>query len=79
MTPVGEALQTVCRNLGVGFATAGSGNGGCVWALAEDPDPLGKVGEQWDRILSDVSTARRLPIQVDPVGLRVWEQPGDER
>ena len=38
MTVLGEKLQAVCAEFGTGFATAGSGNGGCVWALAPQAD-----------------------------------------
>lgn len=71
ITRVGEQLQATCENLNIGFATAGSGNGGCVWALAQEPSQIASLSEQWQNILNDVPTAQILPVSVDPTGLKV--------
>lgn len=71
MTVLGEKLQAVCTEFGAGFATAGSGNGGCVWALAPQADIVPELSTAWREILSAVPTARILPTTVDAAGLKV--------
>ncbi len=71
MTVIGEKLQGICNEFGAGFATAGSGNGGCVWALAPHPGVVSDLSAAWREVLSAVPTARILPVAVDPVGLEV--------
>ena len=71
ITQVGEKLQTVCHNMQIGFATAGSGNGGCVWALAQEPEQITELTEQWQNALADVPTAQILDVAIDPQGLKV--------
>ncbi len=71
MTVLGEKLQAVCTEFGAGFATAGSGNGGCVWALAPHADIVPGLSAAWCEVLSAVPTARILPATVDPAGLKV--------
>ena len=71
ITNVGEKLQAVCHSMQIGFATAGSGNGGCVWALAQKPEQIAKLAKQWQTVLSDVPTAQILDIEIDPQGLKV--------
>lgn len=71
MTVLGEKLQAVCAEFGAGFATAGSGNGGCVWALAPQADIIPALSAAWCDVLSSVPTARILPATVDPAGLEV--------
>ena len=71
MTVIGEKLQGICNEFGAGFATAGSGNGGCVWALAPHPGVVSDLSAAWREVLSTVPTARILPATVDPVGLEV--------
>ena len=71
MTVIGEKLQAVGTEFGAGFATAGSGNGGCVWALAPHPGVVPDLSAAWREVLSAVPTARILPATVDPVGLEV--------
>lgn len=71
ITNMGEKLQSTCHNMNIGFATAGSGNGGCVWALAHDPDQITDLTDQWQTILNDVPTAQILNVAIDPQGLKV--------
>ena len=71
MTVLGERLQAVCAEFGAGFATAGSGNGGCVWALAPKADIVPALSAAWREVLSAVPTARILPATVDAAGLKV--------
>lgn len=71
MTVLGEKLQAVCASIGAGFATAGSGNGGCVWALAPRPEAVSELAAAWREILAPVPTARLLAATVDPAGLEV--------
>ena len=71
MTVLGEKLQAVCAEFGAGFATAGSGNGGCVWALAPHPEAISELTVAWREILATVPTARLLSASVDPAGLEV--------
>ena len=71
ITNVGEKLQAICKEMNIGFATAGSGNGGCVWALAQTPDQIANLSEQWTQMLKNVPTAQILPVEVDPTGLKV--------
>lgn len=71
ITNVGEKLQAICKEMNIGFATAGSGNGGCVWALAQTPDQISELSKLWEQTLKDVQTAQILPVEVDPTGLKV--------
>lgn len=71
ITNVGEKLQAICKEMNIGFATAGSGNGGCVWALAQTPEQITTLSDQWQKILSTVPTAQILPVEIDPIGLKV--------
>jgi D-glycero-alpha-D-manno-heptose-7-phosphate kinase len=71
ITNIGEKLQAVCREMQIGFATAGSGNGGCVWALTQTPDQIAPLTSSWQDILNKVPSAQILPVDVDPVGLKV--------
>lgn len=71
MTVLGEKLQAVCAEFGAGFATAGSGNGGCVWALAPQADIVPGLSAAWCEVLCTVPTARILPATVDAAGLKV--------
>lgn len=71
ITPVGESLQAICHEMGVGFATAGGGNGGCVWALAQNPDQIADLSSGWEAILKPIPTATLLPVTVEPQGLLV--------
>ena len=71
ITNVGKTLQSICKDMGVGFATAGSGNGGCVWALAQEPDQIVRLADQWKNALNQVPTAQILPVSIDPTGLKV--------
>ena len=73
ITVLGEKLQGICNEFGAGFATAGSGNGGCVWALAPHPRVVPELSAAWREVLSAVPTARILPATVDPVGLEVTQ------
>lgn len=71
ITTVGEKLQMICRDMHVGFATAGSGNGGCVWALAREAEQLPELADRWQAVLDLVGTAHLLDVAVDPQGLKV--------
>ena len=71
ITLVGEKLQAACKEAQVGFATAGSGNGGCVWALARNAEQVPELSAQWQTILESIPTAHILPVNVDPQGLKV--------
>lgn len=71
ITRVGEQLQAICHDMNIGFATAGSGNGGCVWALSQTPDQIAELTARWQPILDAVTTAQRLEVAVDPQGLKV--------
>lgn len=73
MTVLGEKLQAACAGVGAGFATAGSGNGGCVWALAPHPEAVSELAVAWREILAPVPTARLLSASVEPTGLEVTE------
>ena len=53
------------------FATAGSGNGGYIWALAQEPEQITELTEQWQKALADVPTAQILDVAIDPQGLKV--------
>lgn len=71
ITLVGEKLQSACKNLNAGFATAGSGNGGCVWALVRKPNQIAELSAHWESILETVHTAHLVPATIDPQGLKV--------
>jgi mevalonate kinase len=57
--------------MNIGFATAGSGNGGCVWALAREPEQITKLTDQWQSILNEIPTAQILNVAIDVQGLKV--------
>ncbi len=58
------AVQTHC-----GARFTGAGGGGCIWALGE-PDNISKLKGNWQKVLSEIETARLLDIKIDSRGLR---------
>lgn len=71
ITPLGERLQKVAHEYGAGFATAGAGNGGCVWALCQAPEDKDKVESVWKDMLDEIETACILDTTIDREGLMV--------
>jgi D-glycero-alpha-D-manno-heptose-7-phosphate kinase len=75
MTPevfdeMGVALVDKALAHGCGARFAGSGGGGCIWALG-DAEDIGKLRLAWTDILSRREGARLLDVRVDPNGLEV--------
>ena len=75
MTPevfdeMGVALLDEALAHGCGARFAGSGGGGCMWALG-DADDIRKLRPAWTDILSQREGARVLEARVDPKGLEV--------
>lgn len=69
ITPVGEKLQEATREVGGGFAIAGAGNGGCVWAICPKIDQQEELRSAWANILSEVKYGQVLDVDIDNVGL----------
>ena len=76
ITPVGKALRDVAGEHSAGFATAGAGNGGCVWALCREPEHASNLRARWAEVLRKVESAKVLDTSVDGTGLRI-ERFGD--
>jgi len=73
ITPVGRVLERIARKHGCGFAVSGAGNGGCVWAMGEDPDRVSAMRSAWAEALRDVPTGRVLPSEIAVDGLIVTQ------
>jgi len=58
------AVQTDC-----GARFTGAGGGGCIWALGE-PDNIINLKGGWQKMLSEIETARLLEMKIDSRGLR---------
>ena len=74
ITPLGRDLQQDIRALDVGFAVAGAGNGGCVYALCKEPSTAILVAQQWTCILKSHVLGKVLDFEIDDVGLIVERQ-----
>lgn len=72
-TSVGKVLEGIARELGCGFAVSGAGNGGCVWAIGDDPDRVARAREAWEKALQEVPTGRVLRPDIADDGLTVRE------
>jgi len=70
ITPLGESLQKVAHECSAGFATAGAGNGGCVWALCREPKDALNLRSRWADILDNVETAKVLETKIADEGLK---------
>jgi len=71
VTPLAWELNDIASELGCGFAAAGAGGGGCVWALCPDPERAEELKLRWERKLEWVRDGRVLPVKIDGEGLRV--------
>jgi len=71
ITPVGKTLWEIAEEHSAGFATAGAGNGGCVWALCREPDYATELKSRWVEALNKVETAKVLDTKIDGKGLVV--------
>ncbi|MCX6013579.1 MAG: hypothetical protein NTV30_09290 [Chloroflexi bacterium] len=71
ITPVGEKLQQIAHKLDGGFAIAGAGNGGCVWALCPDHDQANELRSRWQEMLNDVHNGKLLEVGIDNLGVTV--------
>ncbi len=75
ITQLGEKLQDASRQVGAGFATAGSGNGGCVWSLTRSPADAPALAERWEDVMQEVPAAHMISAVVDADGLSVVDTP----
>lgn len=71
ITPLGEFLQEAAHECSAGFATAGAGNGGCVWALCREPEDALDLRARWAEALRDVETAKVLETKIAAEGLKI--------
>ena len=71
ITPLGELLRSVAEEYSSGFATAGAGNGGCVWALCREPEDAANLAARWAEILRNIETAKVLGTEIAVDGLKV--------
>ena len=71
ITPLGKSLQKVAKEYAAGFATAGAGNGGCVWALCREPEDALELRSNWTDMLRDVETAKALQTGIAEEGLKI--------
>ena len=71
ITPLGERLQKVAYEYRAGFATAGAGNGGCVWALCRASEDKENIESVWSDMLDEIETACILDTAIDSEGLMV--------
>jgi D-glycero-alpha-D-manno-heptose-7-phosphate kinase len=69
ITPLGESLRQVAEEYSAGFATAGAGNGGCVWALCREPEDALNLAARWEEVLHNVETAKVLTAKIADEGL----------
>jgi D-glycero-alpha-D-manno-heptose-7-phosphate kinase len=75
MTPdvldkMGIQLIESARNLDCGARFTGAGGGGCIWAIGES-DAIDQLRNVWQELLTQVSDACLLPVQIDSEGLIV--------
>jgi len=73
LTPMALRLMEVAENVGAGFAAAGAGGGGCVWALSPDPSDVDRIKREWEGILREKENAKLLEVKIDGEGLKVKE------
>lgn len=71
ITPLGESLRKIADECSAGFATAGAGNGGCVWALCREPEDAMDLRTHWAETLHNVETARVLEAKIADQGLNI--------
>jgi D-glycero-alpha-D-manno-heptose-7-phosphate kinase len=71
ITSIGMVLKKIAKGYNAGFATAGAGNGGCVWALCCEPSYASDLIQHWGDELRKVETAKVLNIRIDSEGLRI--------
>jgi len=71
ITPLGVTLQKIAHEYRAGFATAGAGNGGCVWALCRIPKDKDSIISIWSDIIEDIDNACILNAGIDKNGLVV--------
>ena len=71
ITALGESLREIANECSAGFATAGAGNGGCVWALCREPEEAMDLRARWAETLRNVETARVLEAKIASEGLKV--------
>lgn len=71
ITPIGEDLQAIARQVGGGFGIAGAGNGGCVFAICPEPEQAEKLRCQWQEALSVIPDGKVLDVEIDNLGVTV--------
>ena len=71
LTPMSIRLMEAAQALGAGFAAAGAGGGGCVWALCPDPSDVDRIKRGWEEVLREEKNAKLLEARIDGEGLRV--------
>ena len=71
LTSMAVRLMEVAEDMGAGFAAAGAGGGGCVWALCPDPSEVNRLKHEWEGILKEAEGAGLLDVRIDGSGLSV--------
>ncbi len=71
VTTLAWELNDIASELGCGFAAAGAGGGGCVWALCPDPELAEELKMRWRKKLGRVKDGKVLPVGIDGQGLEV--------